>query len=102
MRLRNINPLGAVDLPLIRREGEPFGEHGVGCLEPGEVFEVDDEIGTALLEQVGNYELADKPAPKPRTARKRTTKKKADAPAKADTSTPADAGDDEPGKGEEQ
>lgn len=45
MLLKNTNPLGAVELPLIRR-----------VLEPGEVFEVSDEVGTALLEQVGNYE----------------------------------------------
>lgn len=63
MRLRNINPLGAVDLPLIGRQGEPFGEEGVGCLEPGEVFEIDDERGNALLEQVGNYELVREPKP---------------------------------------
>lgn len=57
MRLRNINPVGQVDLPLIGRQGEPFGEEGKGCLEAGEVFEIDDERGTALLEQAGNYEL---------------------------------------------
>lgn len=44
MRLRNTNPLGAVDLPLIGKS-----------LRPGEVFEVEDEQGTVLLEQVGNY-----------------------------------------------
>jgi hypothetical protein len=101
MRLRNTNPLGHVDLPLIGREGEPLGEEGVGCLEPGEVFEVDDETGEALLEQAGNYELADeKKAREPRAGR--STRKKADAPAKADTSTPAPAGDDDPGKGDSQ
>lgn len=90
VRLRNINPLGQVDLPLIgRQEGEGWptlGQHGVGCLEPGEVFEVDEELagrapsvtvedvlgedgeptgetvehhdpGSGLLAQVGNYEL---------------------------------------------
>lgn len=61
MQLRNTNPLGAVDLPLIGRQGEPIGEEGVGCLEPGEVFEIDDERGNALLEQVGNYELVREP-----------------------------------------
>ena len=64
MRLRNTNPLGEVDLPLI------------GCtLAPGEEFEVDEELaghapsvtvdddgnetfdpGVGLLSQVGNYE----------------------------------------------
>jgi hypothetical protein len=74
VRLRNINPLGRVDLPLIGRQGEHEGE-GVACLEPGEVFEVDAKVagrapsgtpgeadydlGEGLLAQVGNYELAD-------------------------------------------
>ncbi|MFQ6170368.1 hypothetical protein ACK8HX_02075 [Oryzobacter sp. R7] len=67
MKLRNINPLGAVDLPLVGR-----------VLEPGEVFEVDDtlagrapstsvdedsgeevhDLGSGLLAQVGNFEQA--------------------------------------------
>jgi len=45
MQLKNVNPLGAVDLPLIGR-----------TLESGEVFEVDDKTGKHLLEQAGNYE----------------------------------------------
>lgn len=49
MRLRNINPLGDVDLPLIGRS-----------LTAGEEFDIDDDLGTALLEQVGNYEKAEK------------------------------------------
>lgn len=82
VRLRNVNPIGAVDLPLIGRTGdngewvehEPDEDHvhpalgaipylvrvpveGSGCLEAGEVFEVDAEVAKALLEQVGNYEL---------------------------------------------
>ena len=44
--LRNINPVGAVDLPLIGR-----------TLEPGESFDVTDEQAENLLAQVGNYEL---------------------------------------------
>ena len=53
MQLKNVNPLGAVDLPLIGR-----------TLEPGEVFDVPDKVGAALLEQIGNYEAvkADKKA----------------------------------------
>jgi len=47
VKLRNINPLGEVELPLIRR-----------VLAPGEVFDVSDEDGAALLEQAGNYERA--------------------------------------------
>lgn len=45
MRLRNINPIGDVDLPLIGRS-----------LAAGEEFEVADDLAAALLEQVGNYE----------------------------------------------
>lgn len=41
---KNISPLGAIDFPLIGREGEPFGEHGTGCLEPGEVFDIPDDL----------------------------------------------------------
>jgi len=61
MRLRNTNPLGRVDLPIIGREGDELGE-GLACLEPGEEFDVDDEIGAALLQQVGNFEPVDGPA----------------------------------------
>lgn len=46
MRLKNVNPLGEVEFPLIRR-----------TLAPGEEFDIDDERGAALLEQVGNFEL---------------------------------------------
>lgn len=46
--LRNINPLGRVDVPLVRRS-----------LEPGEIFDVDDDVAAHLLEQVGNYALVD-------------------------------------------
>lgn len=45
MLLRNVNPLGAVEFPLIRR-----------VLEANEVFEVPDEVGAVLLLQVGNFE----------------------------------------------
>lgn len=48
MKLRNVNPLGEVDVPLLGR-----------VLAAGEEFEVSDETGAHLLEQVGNYELAD-------------------------------------------
>jgi hypothetical protein len=52
VQLKNINPLGAVDLYLL----------GIGrlTLQAGEVFEVPDDVGTALLEQVGNYTAAAK------------------------------------------
>ena len=59
MRLRNVNPLGQVDLPLIGRQGEPLGEEGVGCLEPAEEFDCTPEHADNLLRQVGNYEAAD-------------------------------------------
>lgn len=58
-KLRNINPLGQVDLPLIGRSGEPVGTPGVGCLEPGEEFDATDAQAAALLEQTGNYELVE-------------------------------------------
>lgn len=52
MRLRNINPLGDVDLPLIGRS-----------LAAGEEFDVPDEHGAALLEQASNYEqVTDEPS----------------------------------------
>ncbi len=44
MKIQNTNPLGAVDLPAIGR-----------TIEAGEVFEVPDKLGAALLEQTGNY-----------------------------------------------
>lgn len=87
--LKNVNPLGHVDLPLLgRQEGEgapTYGAAGVGCLVPGEVFEVDADLaghapststvvdeetgeerevfdpGTGLLAQVGNFELVKPP-----------------------------------------
>lgn len=54
--LRNTNPLGQVDVPLLGRQGEPFGTEGSGCLEPGEVFEVDKDVADRLLDQPDNYE----------------------------------------------
>lgn len=86
VRLRNVNPLGHVDVPALGRtagQNPATGDavlddgEGVGCLKPGEVFEVDAEtagqaprgsvengdydLGSGLLAQVGNYELADAP-----------------------------------------
>lgn len=76
--LRNISPLGHLDVPLIRREGDPVGRESVGCLEPGEVFKVpaalagrapsgtpgtaDWDPGTGLLAQTGNFEIVEKEA----------------------------------------
>lgn len=42
--LKNINPMGQVDVPVLGRQGEPFGEPGRGCLERGETVEVSDEV----------------------------------------------------------
>jgi hypothetical protein len=53
--LKNTNPLGEVDLPLIGR-----------TLAAGEEFEVTNAQGEALLEQAGNYALADEKAEKAR------------------------------------
>lgn len=47
-KLINTNPLGEVDLPLIGRS-----------LEAGEEFEVSAEDACGLLDQAGNYALAD-------------------------------------------
>lgn len=69
-QLRNINPLGYVDLPLIGREGPAIDDDGnptpagAGCLVPGEVFEVSDEHAAILLEQTTNYELVETPKKK--------------------------------------
>lgn len=70
VKIRNINPLGRVDVPLLRRQGDIEGE-GRGCLEPGEVIEVPDELGAVLLEQTTNFEAV---ADEPRTARKEAVK----------------------------
>lgn len=55
-KIRNINPIGHVDVPILGREGEPLGVEGRGCLEPGEVIETSDEIAKRLLEQSDNFE----------------------------------------------
>ncbi len=47
MRLKNTSPLGLLDLPLIGR-----------VLEPGEVFEVADDLAAALLDQPDNFKAA--------------------------------------------
>ena len=47
MILKNINPLGEVDVP------------GIGTLAAGAEFEVDDKTGRELLKQDGNYEQVD-------------------------------------------
>lgn len=65
IRLKNTNPLGQVDLPLIGR-----------ALGPGEEFDVPKEHADILLEQAGNYELAD---PKEEKARQTALAKKAKA-----------------------
>lgn len=56
MKIRNINPLGRVDVPILRRQGDIAGE-GRGCLEPGEVVDVADELAAVLLEQDTNFEV---------------------------------------------
>ncbi len=55
VKIRNINPLGRVDVPILRRQGDIEGE-GRGCLEPGEVVDVADELAAVLLEQTTNFE----------------------------------------------
>ncbi len=70
MKIRNINPLGRVDVPLLRRQGDIEGE-GRGCLEPGEIVDVPDDVAAVLLEQATNFEAV---ADEPRTARKEAAK----------------------------
>jgi hypothetical protein len=89
VQLRYIGGIEHVDVPILRREGEPLEEHGVGCLVRGEVFTCDKTVagrvpkladdgtleidpdtgqpvdpGEGLLAQVANFELASKPAAK--------------------------------------
>lgn len=90
MYLKNTNPLGQVDVPILHRQGEPIADlvngtpeeqqaaHGSGCLEPGEVFECSDAIGEALLEQVGNYQLVDAEGNAPKPPAKKVAAKKGD------------------------
>jgi hypothetical protein len=70
VKIRNINPLGRVDVPLLRRQGDIEGE-GRGCLEPGEIVDVPDDVAAVLLEQTTNFEAV---ADEPRTARKEAAK----------------------------
>ncbi len=56
--LRNINPLGAVDVPLLGR-----------TLEAGEQFDVPTSVAEQLLEQVGNYEAVKSPKKAPTTVK---------------------------------
>ena len=88
-KLRNINPLGAVDLPLIGRTLAPGEEFEVtaeqaGRAPSGSAEAGDYDPGEGLLGQADNYELV-KPKRKPA---KRPAKK---APAGTPT---ADAGND--------
>lgn len=55
--LRNINPLGDIDLPVLGR-----------TVRAGEEFEVTDDVAAVLLEQVGNYEAVTKKSSKSNTA----------------------------------
>lgn len=83
VKIRNVNPLGFVDSPILGRQGEgpvyafceecagddppvdhehveveneAGGKPGSGCLVPGEVVETTPEIAERLLEQAGNFE----------------------------------------------
>jgi hypothetical protein len=57
--LRNVNPLGHVDVPILGRVGDADDQPGEGCLIPLEEFECDADLAEELLKQVGNYELVD-------------------------------------------
>lgn len=101
VRLRHIDPLGHVDSPLLGRQGHPddktddggdplkgVDRHGHGCLEPGEILDLPAAQAKTLLEQIGNWELAEKP---PKKATKRAAKR---APRKAAAAAPAPAKQD--------
>lgn len=62
MRVRNISPLGHLDVPLIGREGPTLGKAGRGCLEPGEDIEVTADQARILLCQGDVFEPADEEA----------------------------------------
>ena len=70
-RLKNINPLGEIDLPLIDRS-----------LMSGEEFEVTDEQAAVLLMQVDNYQAVTAPKATPADA---ATTDSAATPAPTDT-----------------
>lgn len=53
MRLRNVSPYGALEVAVSL---DPPRRAVIGA---GAVFEVPDDLGAHLLEQVGNYEPAD-------------------------------------------
>ena len=44
MKVRNVSPLGDLDVPVLRR-----------AVAAGEVVEVDDELAANLLEQTANW-----------------------------------------------
>lgn len=50
MRLRNINPIGDVDVPILHRS-----------LKRGEEFDCSREVAELLLAQAGNYEAVKPP-----------------------------------------
>ncbi|WP_160665338.1 hypothetical protein [Pseudarthrobacter sp. ATCC 49987] len=51
MKIKNVSPLGALDVPLLRT-----------VLEPDQIVDVTEDQARALLLQPGNYEPADRPA----------------------------------------
>jgi hypothetical protein len=63
VRLKNVNPLGQVDLPLLRRTLEPLEEFDCPTELAGRAPSVSEDgvpdLGAGLLAQVGNYEHAD-------------------------------------------
>lgn len=105
--LRNVSPLGYLDVPILGRQGpspaydcteactvddehehvdrvdEQHDEPGTGCLKPGEKFTTTPEIADRLLEQAENFELVKAKAP----ARKRAAKKAAPASPAVDVVT---------------
>jgi hypothetical protein len=59
MKIRNQSPYGALDVPLLAREGEPYDDHGEGCVAAGEELEVTEDQARRLLPQRENWAPAD-------------------------------------------
>jgi len=59
VRIKNQSPYGALDVPLLAREGEPYDEHGEGCVAAGEELDVTEDQARRLLPQRENWAPVD-------------------------------------------
>jgi hypothetical protein len=85
-KLKNISPLGALDVPLLRR-----------VVDAGEVFDTTEEQAKVLLLQHDNYQPADKAA---KTLAASLTAQQDDDGAESHDGDNEDAGDPASGEGE--